>query len=68
MGDMATLPVMTRAWPWTLDLVRVVIRQHPELQTLGRKHGPVKVYTAAEGAVIRRVMEVARPLAAVAAG
>lgn len=52
MYDLATLPEICCDLYLNLDVARLVIRGRPDLQALGRRVGPAKVYTPAEAAEI----------------
>ena len=52
-----TLPTWSRDWPWSLDVVRKVLRRRPDLRMLGERVGPTLVYDEAEANKIREAME-----------
>jgi hypothetical protein len=52
-----TLPTWARDWPWSLDVIRKVMRRLPELQQLGEWHGATRLLTESEAEQIRKAME-----------
>jgi len=60
---MGTLPFWALKHGMRLDIVRKLLKQRPELRTLGQTFGATRIYSEAESLVIRAAYE-GRPAAA----